>query len=573
MLSSVQPLATPCMANWCINCTSPMAPSAAECVYCGHARADDARLLGSSSSTQVWEQLRALPVCGGGDEAGLLPLPLRRPPAAGGSNSDQTTGAAAAAAATGGSSSGSVEGGIQGGPGAGAGAGTRPGRVALPGSVALAVDERMLEHRSSLPPYPERPERLRAIMARLGAAGVTQRCMRVASREATDEELMRVHTRELVDAVAGVRSTAALDPGALPAAPGDGGGDGGGGAGGEGAGGAHSSAGVTASLLPVLDPGMLLTARSDVCARLAAGAAIDAVLAVARGHADSALALVRPPGNSASPGVISGGCVFNNAAVAARAAQAVGVGVSRVMVVDWDVHYGHGTQETFDGDASVLYVSMHRTDEEFYPRDIPGNVDVIGTGPGEGFTVNLAWAEEGVTDGDALAATTHVLLPLAHSFAPDLLIISAGFGAAAGDAHGGDCHLSPAAYAHMTALLKSVAPTVMLLEGGTNLEQTARCVEACAHVLLGERPPPLPAGAAAATTPGGWVAIMNALQVHGAGAWPALRHLSWAGWSDVIRQQQDSMRAAEEGEEGEEGVADADAEATSSEEPSGSGYW
>jgi histone deacetylase 6 len=224
------------------------------------------------------------------------------------------------------------------------------------------------------------------------------------------------------------------------------------------------------------------------CARLAAGAAAEAAVAVARGAAPCAAAVIRPPGHHAESGLAMGFCFFNNAAVAARAAQRAGC--RRVLVLDNDVHHGNGTQHIFEGDPTVLYASVHRHDGgSFFPGT--GAADEVGAGAGEGFTVNVPWGGPGPGDGDYVAAFCRVLLPVAYEFAPDLVILSAGFDAALGDPLGG-CRVTPAGYAHMVALLRPVAPLVVLLEGGYNLRATAESVEACVRVLAGERPPPLP---------------------------------------------------------------------------------
>ncbi len=134
----------------------------------------------------------------------------------------------------------------------------------------------------------------------------------------------------------------------------------------------------------------------------------------------------------------------------------------------------------------------------------------VGNGAGAGFSVNVAWDAGGMGDGDYLAAFQQVLLPIAREFAPDLLLISAGFDAAEGDPIGGCC-VSAEAFGHMTAALMPIAPCVLLLEGGYNLTATARSTEACLRVLLGERPPPLPGQSH--VTPFGRLAILTAQQV------------------------------------------------------------
>ena len=122
---------------------------------------------------------------------------------------------------------------------------------------------------------------------------------------------------------------------------------------------------------------------------------------------------------------------------------------SRVLILDWDVHHGNGTQRAFWDDPNVLYISLHRYDEgTFYPGGTFGNYDQVGGDAARGMSVNVPWPCGGMDDADYLHAFHQCILPIAYEFAPDLVIISAGFDAAAGDLLGG-CHVSPAGYAHM----------------------------------------------------------------------------------------------------------------------------
>ena len=179
-----------------------------------------------------------------------------------------------------------------------------------------------------------------------------------------------------------------------------------------------------------------------------------------------------------------GFCLYNNVAVAARAVQAAGA-ARRVLIVDWDLHHGNGTQHTFREDPSVLYFSTHQF--PFYPGT--GAVDEIGAGAGRGFTVNVPWPG-GMGDAEYLAAFDRVLLPIARDFAPDLTLVSAGFDAAEGDPLG-SMRLSPAGYAAMTSRLLTLSNgrVVLALEGGYNLDAISRSAAACLRVLLGEKPP------------------------------------------------------------------------------------
>jgi len=138
--------------------------------------------------------------------------------------------------------------------------------------------------------------------------------------------------------------------------------------------------------------------------------------------------------------------------------------VKRVLVVDWDVHHGNGTQHMFEDDPSVLFFSVHRHDQaSFYPNSVDGDPSMCGAGRGKGFNANVAWNSDekggggGFGDADYLYAWEKVLLPLAKAFQPELTVISAGFDAARGDPLGG-CDLTPQGYAHLTKQVMEVSP-------------------------------------------------------------------------------------------------------------------
>ena len=177
-----------------------------------------------------------------------------------------------------------------------------------------------------------------------------------------------------------------------------------------------------------------------------------------------------------------GFCLFNNVAVAAEAARR-DAGVTRVLIVDWDLHHGNGTQHSFEEDADVLYFSTHQY--PFYPGT--GAIGEVGRGAGRGRTVNVPWPA-GMGDAEYLAAFDTLLLPIARSFDPQLVLVSCGFDAAAGDLLGG-MRLSADGYAAMTERLLEVAggKVVLALEGGYNLEAIAAAAAAVTRVLLGEK--------------------------------------------------------------------------------------
>ena len=195
------------------------------------------------------------------------------------------------------------------------------------------------------------------------------------------------------------------------------------------------------------------TRHTERCARMAAGTACEAALAVATGTCDRAFAVVRPPGHHADCGRATGFCFFNNAAVAARVALERGA-ARRVLILDWDVHHGNGVQDILYEDPRVLYVSLHRYGDGFYPGT--GAATEIGAGAGKGFNVNIPWEEKGLGDADYLAAFDLVVDPVAKSFDPDLVIVAAGFDAAEGDPLGG-MRVSDQGYALMTERLLRLA--------------------------------------------------------------------------------------------------------------------
>lgn len=226
-------------------------------------------------------------------------------------------------------------------------------------------------------------------------------------------------------------------------------------------------------------------------ASLASGSVVDLTRRVVAGELRNAFALVRPPGHHAEQHAAMGFCLFNSVAVAAAAARKR-FGVARVMIIDWDVHHGNGIQHIFEDDREVLYLSLHRYSDDFFPGT--GGPAEVGFGMGAGFSINIAWSSGGMGDAEYLAAFARLVIPVANEFAPDLVFISAGFDAAAGDPLG-DCEVSPEGYAHMTSQLMNLnkpAPVIVVLEGGYSLTAISISAAAVLRVLLGDPLPPLP---------------------------------------------------------------------------------
>jgi acetoin utilization deacetylase AcuC-like enzyme len=288
--------------------------------------------------------------------------------------------------------------------------------------MALLEDPRFRDHAGPRG-HPERPERLVAVATALAAR--SEALARIAPRPAHDDELLRVHT-----------------PGHLRTLR---------------AAGAHAPT--------QLDPDTYLGARSVEVAELAAGGLIELCRAVARGEAETGHAAVRPPGHHAEADRAMGFCLYNNVAVAARALQAQ-EGVGRVLILDWDVHHGNGTQHSFEEDPSVLYFSTHQF--PYYPGT--GAFGEAGVGRGAGTTVNVPMPA-GCGDAEYVGALQRLFAPVARAFRPDVVLVSCGF-----DAHRDDplaaMDVSGEGFLAMAAIVRAAADelcggrVVFALEGG-----------------------------------------------------------------------------------------------------------
>ena len=253
-----------------------------------------------------------------------------------------------------------------------------------------------------------------------------------------------------------------------------------------------------------LDPDTIISLKSYEAALYAAGGVLVAVEAVMTGKVDNAFALVRPPGHHAIQDRAMGFCIFNNVAIAAKFALSK-FNLNRVLIADFDVHHGNGTQDAFYADPKVLYFSTHQY--PFYPGT--GWMDETGTGEGEGTTVNFPMAA-GWGDEEYLRAFNEVLAPVARRFQPQLILISAGF-----DPHWADqlamMRVTITGFAQMARILKELAAElcqgrlVFTLEGGYNLRVVACSIKVVFDVLLGNSEIDDPLGKAPATSkPGGF---------------------------------------------------------------------
>jgi len=307
--------------------------------------------------------------------------------------------------------------------------------------VGLYDDPVFGEHDAG-PGHPERPERLEAVRRGLRQGGLVEALVPLAPRPATRAELLRVHTPEHVDRVAAAEGKSVR-----------------------------------------FDPDTAMGPRSYGAATRAAGAVVDAVESVLDGAIDRAFCSVRPPGHHATPDRAMGFCVLNNVAVGVAAALARGL--SRVAVIDFDVHHGNGTQEAFYRDRRVLFVSSHQF--PFYPGT--GDLDEVGEGDGRGFTVNLPMPA-GMGDGDYRRAYREIVEPIGRVFDPELVLVSAGFDAYRDDPLGGMA-LTPAGFAELMDVCLAVASgaargrLVAVLEGGYDMDGIADSTAAVVGRMLG----------------------------------------------------------------------------------------
>ncbi|KAI5330218.1 hypothetical protein L3X38_029616 [Prunus dulcis] len=326
--------------------------------------------------------------------------------------------------------------------------------------VGLLYDERMCKH--STPDggqHPENPDRIKVIWNKLQAAAIPQRCVILGAKEAEDKHILSVHSKNHVNLIKNI-SSKQFD----------------------------SRRNRVASKFNSI----YFNEGSSEAAYLAAGSAIEVTERVAKGELDSAVAIIRPPGHHAEQDEAMGFCLYNNVAIAARFLldEKPELGINKILIVDWDVHHGNGTQKMFWKDPRVLFFSVHRHEfGSFYPATDDGFYTMIGEGPGAGYNINVPWENGRCGDADYFAVWDHILVPVAKEFNPDLIIVSAGFDAAAGDPLGG-CRVTPYGYAVMLKKLMDFAhgKIVLALEGGYNLESVANSVLACVEVLLEDDP-------------------------------------------------------------------------------------
>lgn len=347
-------------------------------------------------------------------------------------------------------------------------------------TTGLVYDSQMLKHQCTCgdnSSHPEHAGRIQSIWSRLQERGLRGQCESIRGRKATLEELQSVHTEKHVL----LYGTNPLNRLKLDN---------------------RKLAGILSQRMFVMLPCGGVGVDNDTtwneshtstAARMAAGSVVELAFRVAKGELKNGFAVVRPPGHHADPSNAMGFCYFNSVAIAAKQLQHK-LSVSKILIVDWDVHHGNGTQEVFYNDPSVLYVSLHRYDDgNFFPGS--GSPAEVGSGAGEGFNVNVAWTgglDPPMGDAEYLAAFRSVVMPIAQEFSPDVVLVSAGFDAAEGNpAPLGGYKVSAKCFSFLTRQLMSLAGgrVVLALEGGHDLTAICDASEACVSALLGIQEP------------------------------------------------------------------------------------
>jgi len=314
------------------------------------------------------------------------------------------------------------------------GSGARP--------VGIVRDEIFIEHRTDRY-HPENPERLVRTYAMLDEWPQAADLLEAPIRKAEREELERIHTSHHIDTVANTANMESF----------------------------------------YLDGDTPTSPRSYEAALVAAGSSIELVDYALDGKISSGFALVRPPGHHAESDHAMGFCLFNNIAIAAAHARDVRK-LERILVMDWDLHHGNGTQHSLYNDSRILYSSAHQF--PYYPGT--GHYQEVGQGEGQGYTVNFPlYPDQG--DDEYLALFLEILEPIAAQYKPELVLVSAGFDTYVDDPLG-HMQVTTDGYGKMTAVLKRIAEThcggkvVFFLEGGYNLDGLVGGIRRVLEVLM-----------------------------------------------------------------------------------------
>ncbi|CAH8535972.1 unnamed protein product [Schistosoma rodhaini] len=324
-------------------------------------------------------------------------------------------------------------------------------------STGLVYDERMLKHKHEwFIEEQESPRRIQQAFHRCIEENLVSRCIRVPACPISEDDLTLVHDKSYVEKIKQS---------------------------------CHMSNRELYSLSAEYD-GVFFNRYTWLCATLAAGSVKHLTELVVTNQLSNGLALIRPPGHHAMRSEACGYCIFNNIAITAASLLQSKKSITkhnftylqRILIIDWDVHHGQGTQYAFYDDNRVLYISIHRYEKaKFWPNLREANYDFIGENLGKGYNVNIPLEETGMTDSDYLAIFYRLIMPIATEFNPQLILISCGFDAAIGCPEG-RMWLTPMVFGHFVHKLKSLAggKVVVILEGGYFVDSLA---EGIVHVL------------------------------------------------------------------------------------------
>uniref|UniRef100_A0A674DG17 Histone deacetylase n=1 Tax=Salmo trutta TaxID=8032 RepID=A0A674DG17_SALTR len=347
-------------------------------------------------------------------------------------------------------------------------------------TTGLVYDSQMLKHQCTCgdnSSHPEHAGRIQSIWSRLQERGLRGQCETIRGRKATLEELQSVHSeRHVLLYGTNPLNRLKLDNRKL--------------------------SGILSQRMFVMLPcggvgvdndTIWNESHTSTASRMAAGSVTELAFRVAKGELKNGFAVVRPPGHHADPSNPMGFCYFNSVAIAAKQLQQK-LSANKILIVDWDVHHGNGTQEVFYNDPSVLYISLHRYDDgNFFPGS--GGPAEVGSGAGEGFNVNVAWTgglDPPMSDAEYITAFRTVVMPIAQEFSPDVVLVSSGFDAAEGHpAPLGGYKVTAKCFGFLTRQLMGLAGgrVIMALEGGHDLTAICDASEACVSALLGIEEP------------------------------------------------------------------------------------
>ncbi|XP_063975199.1 histone deacetylase 4 isoform X7 [Diachasmimorpha longicaudata] len=349
-------------------------------------------------------------------------------------------------------------------------------------TTGLAYDPLMLKHAcvcgETVRGHPEHGGRLQSVWARLSETGLLQRCDRIRSRKATLEEIQSCHS-EAHALLFGTNplNRQKLDMSKLSQLP------------------IKSFVRLPCGGVGVDSDTTWNELHTAPAARMAVGCVVDLASKTTIGDIKNGFAVVRPPGHHAETNQAMGFCFFNSVAIAAKLLQQK-LNTRKILIVDWDVHHGNGTQQMFYDDPRILYLSIHRHDDgNFFPGT--GGSTECGVGDGLGYNVNISWSgglNPPMGDAEYLAAFRTIVMPIGKEFNPDIVIVSAGFDAAIGHpAPLGGYKVSPACFGRMTQQLLELAngKVVLALEGGYDLAAICDSAQECVRALLGDEITPI----------------------------------------------------------------------------------